>query len=57
MPENTCPDYRLAHVTVIDFLRELFPNVPAADFQLQVNSYPEVMLYVAALANCYYNTI
>lgn len=38
MPDDTLPTYRLADITVIDFLRELFPNIPAADFRLEVNS-------------------
>lgn len=38
MHYNALPTYRLADITIIDFLRELFPNIPAADFGLEVNS-------------------
>lgn len=38
MHYNALPTYRLADITIIDFLRELFPNIPAADFGLETIS-------------------
>jgi hypothetical protein len=46
MPDTTIPDYRLAYITVIDFLRELFPDVPALDFHLEVSRSSKVILFI-----------